>query len=48
MSKANSNNGNTGSHNNGKTSSHPGPGGNWPSKTPNPSGGGRGNAAPKK
>lgn len=25
-------------------SSHPGPGGNWPSTTPNSSGGGRGNA----
>ena len=25
-------------------SSHPGPGGNWPSTTPNKSGGGRGNA----
>lgn len=25
-------------------SSHPGPGGNWPSTTGNPSGGGRGNA----
>ncbi|MCR9849646.1 hypothetical protein OH458_11780 [Vibrio sp. MarTm2] len=29
-------------------SSHPGPGGNWPSTTGNKSGGGRGVAAPKK
>lgn len=28
-------------------SSHPGPGGNWPSQTGNPSGGDRGNASPK-
>ncbi|WP_007378845.1 hypothetical protein [Pseudoalteromonas sp. Bsw20308] len=28
-------------------SSHPGPGGNWPSTTGNKSGGDRGNAAPK-
>jgi len=28
-------------------SSHPGPGGNWPSTTGNPSGGNRGNATPK-
>jgi hypothetical protein len=28
-------------------SSHPGPGGNWPSTTPGKSGGGRGNAVPK-
>jgi hypothetical protein len=28
-------------------SSHPGPGGNWPSQTGNPSGGDRGNAPPK-
>lgn len=29
------------------TSSHPGPGGNWPSTTGNPSGGGRGNGPSK-
>ena len=29
-------------------SSHPGPGGNWPSTTGNKSGSGRGVAAPKK
>ncbi|MFM2589495.1 hypothetical protein [Vibrio sp. TBV020] len=29
-------------------SSHPGPGGNWPSTTGNKSGGGRGVATPKK
>lgn len=29
-------------------SSHPGPGGNWPSGTGKPSGGGRGNAKPGK
>lgn len=28
-------------------SSHPESGGNWPSTTPNPSGGDRGNATPK-
>jgi hypothetical protein len=28
-------------------SNHPGPGGNWQSTTPNPSGGDRGNATPK-
>ena len=28
-------------------SSHPGPGGNWPSTTGNPSGGGRGNGPGK-
>lgn len=28
-------------------SSHPGPGGNWPSTSGRPSGGGRGNGAPK-
>jgi len=31
----------------GKTSNHPGPGGNWPSKTGKPSGGDRGNAPRK-
>ncbi|WP_340618811.1 hypothetical protein [Xenorhabdus entomophaga] len=31
----------------GQSSSHPQNGGNWPSTTGNPSGGGRGNAAPK-
>ncbi len=30
----------------GRTSSHPGPGGNWPSTTGQPSGGNRGNASP--
>ena len=29
--------------NNGRQSDHPGPGGNWPSTTGNPSGSGRGN-----
>lgn len=29
-----------------RTSSHPGPGGNWPSTTGEVSGGGRGNAPP--
>lgn len=31
-----------------RTSSHPGPGGNWPSTTGNKSGSGRGNASPSK
>lgn len=37
-----------GSNGGGKgTSSHPGPGGNWPSTTGNPSGDGRGNSPSK-
>ncbi len=41
MTQPTSNSGNRGS------SSHPGTGGNWPSTTGKPSGGGRGNATPK-
>lgn len=50
MTKSNSgSNGNAGgkSSNGRGPSSHPGPGGNWPSTTPGASGGGRGNAVPK-
>lgn len=41
MSKSNNSTNNGGNRG---PSSHPGPGGNWPSTTPNPSGGSRGNA----
>jgi hypothetical protein len=41
MAKSSSNNGGRG------PSSHPGPGGNWPSTTGNPSGGGRGHGPAK-
>lgn len=42
-----SNNSNQSSGNGRGPSSHPGPGGNWPSTTGNKSGGGRGNATSK-
>ncbi|MEK0161045.1 hypothetical protein WLQ65_18215 [Pseudoalteromonas piscicida] len=42
-----SNNSNQSSGNDRGPSSHPGPGGNWPSTTGNKSGGGRGNAPAK-
>lgn len=45
MSKSSS--GNTGNSGGRGQSSHPGPGGNFPSTTGNPSGGGRGNAPSK-
>ncbi len=35
-------------HSNRGPSSHPGPGGNWPSTTGGTSGGGRGNSTPTK
>ena len=37
-----------GANQGGRPSSHPGPGGNWPSTTSNQSGGDRGNAPAKK
>jgi hypothetical protein len=38
----------SGANQGGRPSSHPGPGGNWPSTTGNQSGGDRGNAPTKK
>ena len=38
----------SGANQGGRPSSHPGPGGNWPSTTGNQSGGDRGNAPAKK
>jgi hypothetical protein len=40
--------GSSGKGSSGKTSSHPGPGGNWPSTTGQPSGGRRGNGTSRK
>jgi len=46
-SKGGSGKPNGGANQGGRSSTHPGPGGNWPSKTGNKSGGDRGNAPRK-